>query len=40
MDIKSFDLCLYKYLEYLLTELPKICDDKGNIDITKLDPLM
>ena len=30
----------YKYLEYLLTELPKLCDEKGNIDITKLDPLM
>ena len=30
----------YKYLEYLLTELPKLRDDKGNIDITKLDPLM
>ena len=37
---KLNDLRPYKYLEYLLTELPKLCDDKGNIDITKLDPLM
>ena len=37
---KLNDLRPYKYLEYLLTELPKLCDKKGNIDITKLDPLM
>ncbi len=30
----------YKYFEYLLTELPKLCDDDGNIDNTKLDYLM
>lgn len=37
---KLNELRPYKYLEYLLTELPKLCDEKGNIDITKLDPLM
>ena len=37
---KLNELRPYKYLEYLLTELPKLCDNKGNIDITKLDPLM
>ena len=30
----------YKYLEHLLTELPKYCDEDGQMDITKLDPLM
>lgn len=30
----------YKYLEHLLTELPKYCDENGQMDITKLDPLM
>ena len=30
----------YKYLEYLLTELPKLCDKKGDIEPEKLDPLM
>ena len=30
----------YKYLEHLLTELPKYCDEDGLMDITKLDPLM
>lgn len=37
---KLNELRPYKYLEYLLTELPKFCDNEGNIDITKLDPLM
>ena len=37
---KLNELRPYKYLEYLLIELPKLCDNKGNIDITKLDPLM
>ena len=37
---KLNELRPYKYLEYLLTELPKLCDNEGNIDITKLDPLM
>lgn len=37
---KLNELRPYKYLEYLLTELPKLCNNKGNIDITKLDPLM
>lgn len=30
----------YHYFEYILTELPKLCDDNGNIDSTKLDHLM
>lgn len=30
----------YKYFEYLLTELPKLCDRNGNIDSSKLDAYM
>ena len=30
----------YRYLEFLLTELPKYRDKDGTMDITKLDPLM
>lgn len=30
----------YYYFKYILTELPKHCDDKGNIDPSKLDYLM
>lgn len=30
----------YHYFEYILTELPKLCDKDGNIDSTKLDYLM
>lgn len=30
----------YYYLDHLLTELPKLCDDDGNIDTAKLDPLL
>ena len=30
----------YYYFRYILTELPKHCDKKGNIDPTKLDYLM
>lgn len=26
--------------KYILTELPKLCDERGNIDPTKLDYLM
>lgn len=33
-------LNVYRYMEYLLTELPKLADDKGNIDTEKLDPLL
>lgn len=33
-------LRVYKYFEYLLTELPKLCDENGNIEKTKLDSLM
>lgn len=30
----------YYYFKYILTELPKLCDEKGNIDPVKLDYLM
>ena len=30
----------YYYFKHLLTELPKLCDEKGNIDSTKLDHLL
>ena len=30
----------YYYFRYILTELPKYCDEKGNIDSEKLDHLM
>ena len=30
----------YYYFRYILTELPKYCDEKGNIDPEKLDQLM
>lgn len=30
----------YYYFKHLLTELPKLCDEKGNIDSVKLDPLL
>lgn len=30
----------YHYFKHLLTELPKLCDDEGNIDSTKLDHLL
>jgi hypothetical protein len=30
----------YYYFKYILTELPKLCDEKGNIDPAKLDDLM
>ena len=30
----------YYYFKHLLTELPKLCDEKGNIDPAKLDQLM
>ena len=30
----------YYYFRYILTELPKYCDKKGNIDPAKLDQLM
>lgn len=35
-------LNVYRYMEYLLTELPKLADDndKGNIDTEKLAPLL
>ena len=30
----------YYYFRHILTELPKYCDEKGNIDPAKLDQLM
>lgn len=30
----------YYYFKYILTELPKLCDERGNIDPTELDYLM
>lgn len=30
----------YYYFKYIFTELPKLCDEKGNIDPAKLDDLM
>lgn len=30
----------YYYFKYILTELPKLCDERGNIDPTKWDYLM
>lgn len=30
----------YNYFKYLLTELPKLCDEEGNIDTAKLDYLL
>lgn len=37
---KLNDLNPYFYLEHLLTELPKLADEKGNIDTTALDVLL
>lgn len=37
---KANNLNVYKYLEYLFTELPKCRDENGNIDPSKLDPLL
>ena len=30
----------YNYFKYLLTELPKHCEQKGNIDLAELEYLM
>lgn len=37
---KANNLKPYQYLNHLLTELPELADDKGNIDETKLAALM
>ncbi len=37
---KLNNLNVYRYLEHLLTELPELADEKGNIDTAKLDPLL
>ena len=37
---KLNNLHLYYYFRYILTELPKLCDKKRNIDLAKLDILM
>lgn len=38
--VKLNELRPYQYFEYILTELPKRCDEKGNIDSNDLDDLM
>ena len=30
----------YNYFKYILTELPKLCDNQGNIEPAKMDYLM
>lgn len=30
----------YYYFRYILTEMPNLCDEKGNIDSAQLDYLM
>ena len=37
---KANNLRPYRYVEYLLTELPKLRDDNGKMDDAKLDALM
>jgi len=37
---KLNNLCQYYYLKYILTELPKLCDEQGNIHPADLDYLM
>ena len=39
-NIQLNNLRPYYYFRYILTELPKYCDEKGNIDPAKLDHLM
>ena len=38
--VETARLNVYRYMEHLLTELPKLADDKGNIDTEKLEPLL
>lgn len=38
--VKLNNLRPYYYFKYILPELPKLCDEKGNIDPVKLDYLM
>ena len=38
--VETARLNVYCYMEHLLTELPKLADDKGNIDTEKLEPLL
>ena len=37
---RANNLNVYRYLEHILTELPKLADEKGNIDTSKLDHLL
>jgi hypothetical protein len=37
---RANNLNVYYYISYLLTELPKIIDKDGNIEQSKLEPLM
>lgn len=39
-DSRANNLNVYRYLEHILTELPKLTDEKGNIDTSKLDHLL
>lgn len=38
--VKLNNLRPYYYFKYILTGLPKSCDEQGNIDSTKLDDMM
>ena len=37
---KANNLNVYRYMEYILTELPKLCDQDGNIDTSRLDYIL
>ena len=37
---KANNLNPYYYMDHLLAELPKLCDEDGNIDTDKMDPLL
>lgn len=37
---RANNLNVYYYISYLLTELPKIIDKDGNIEQSKLEPIM
>ena len=39
-EFLALDLRPYYFFRHILTELPKYCDEKGNIDSAKLDHLM
>ena len=37
---KANNLNVYRYMEHILTELPKLCDQDGNIDTSRLDYIL